>query len=278
MRLLAACLLLLVLHTSCLAQGLLITDLDAAIKPNGEDHTDRIRDALAANKAKNRKIIFPAGTYKISGPIGAMAPGKKFSLVGEGIGRTRFLLTADVEEPIFSLEGPEAYKEPYEHLSWITFDEIEFDGGDHKGTWFDLKFVAHCYFHRCMWRNSPSTVFHGKSWWDTTFSECHFARSGSENSPVIALTGVSGPEKDKVHWCNNIVFDNSRFERIPGTAIQLGKGARKNRFVSCKFDRVGAAFDDQGAEQNICIGCQFTATKSPLAEVRRNKIVGNVLD
>lgn len=266
-----ACVLWCLLGGCCWAQGILITDLDQEIRPNGEDHTERIRIALASDKVRNRKVIFPAGTYKISGPIVGMSPGNKCSLVGEGISRTRFLLTADVKEPIFSLTGLEAYQDPFEHLSWITIDEIEFDGGDHKAVWFDLKFVAHLYFHRCLWRNTPSTVFLGKSWWDTTFTECHFAKVGSATDPVIALTGAPTGEKLKQHWCNNIVFENNRFEQIPGTAIALGRAARKNRFISCKFDRVGAAFDD-GGEMNISLGCQYTKTKSPLSDsIHRNK-------
>ena len=70
-----ACLLWFLVCGSCLAQGLLITDLDKEIRPNGEDHTERIRAALASDKGRNRKIIFPTGTYKISGPIVAMSPG-----------------------------------------------------------------------------------------------------------------------------------------------------------------------------------------------------------
>jgi hypothetical protein len=255
------------------SQLLSITDLDPTITGSPKDDvTDALAKALRSDRAIGRKIFFPSGTYRIRGPVLQMTRDTRVSLVGEGIGNTIFSLHADSEEPIFSLRGEELYAPPYRHLSWITIDNIEFSGNKRRATWFDMKFVGHVYFSRCLWRNTRGPALAGTSWWDTNFDECHWVNCGVPEVPCVLAYHSSEPERKT--WCNNLVFTNCRWEGCPGDGIHFTGDTARNRLLSCKFDRVaGRCIVFSDARPNIVTATQFVGCTTAIYAERSKGIL-----
>jgi parallel beta-helix repeat protein len=255
-------LILMVQRPAMAGMGLVFTDLYPGIALDGKtDLTKHLKSAIARASENHQTLYLPAGIYPISGPIMDLGPGHSLQLKGEGIRATRIVLTAPVAKPICSLHGTPREEPPYAHLTWFSCDEISFFGGKNRAQWFRFDYVAHAYFTRCEFAATDGSVMSGKSWWDSTFNECSFAGCGSVARREQAIRLDDMPEGTRGTWCNNICFNTCRFEACPAGAIYMGRKARKNRLVSCKFDRCDTnVIVMREAECNIVTASQFVGT------------------
>lgn len=223
-----------------------------------DDDTQYLRNLIAKGHPSGT-VTIPAGHYYISGPLVEFTKAKanKLNLRGEGIGRTVIHCMRDVDEPIIAYSGNPAFKDPYESIGWFSVDDLEFDGMGNKVTWLSLDFVAHAYFTRCYWRNTTRTAVQGTQWWDSTFCECHWTQCGSTGYPAVHAYLWQTDEGSCS--CNNLCFNTCRWENCPAVGFaSQGYASTKNRFVSCKFDRVGTCFSFSNTRPQIITACQFT--------------------
>lgn len=253
-----------------------LREIDSFLVGDGIDRTSQWQALFQNPKVLGQKIVIPPGNYAIKDSLVTMLPGKRVSLVGDGITRTKFTLLNNVTNPIFQLRGSELYASPFGHLSHLTFDEIQFDGAGFTATWFDMRFVAYTYFNRCMFGNTVGSAIQGFSYWDSNFHECHFA--ALSNGIKLLPAGI-GPQA--YSWCNNITFETCRFEQINGTGIDLPSTTRKCRAFDCKFDMVGMCFNADGSMPNVLVGNQYThcgAFIPPQVENSKLKQCCNITD
>ncbi len=215
--------------------------------------------------ANGRKVLWPKGTYVVSGTLATWKPGRKQAWAGEGVGFSTIQLAKDCDAPILIIDG----------ISYSTLDDINFDGADHKGQWIKITNSAHLRFGRCRWgKTRGPPAISGYTWWDSDFKEC---RWDNLDAGVELLAPQDG--KSVKDCCNNITFSACSLEVIGGTAISMGKISRKNRIDTTKFERCGVAIDCDTSQVNIVAASQFTQCKRAVpATLGKLKFVANILD
>lgn len=237
-----------------------IKEIDPRIKGYGADETDLINAALQSPKAAGRKIFFPAGVYLFTKPLYVPPYPKPFSIEGEGFALTKFFVYG-LTDYFIKFNGKETKpNEDYQQGYAFTASDILFAGDKSKAGCINLDYSGHCYFENVWFRDFNGPAVSGRQWWDTTFDCCHFIRCGSVVNDQAAIQ-MEGYKHIAHEWCNNIVFDNCRWELCPYNGVYCGHYSTRIRVVSCKFDRVGVdAVVFEGADPSIIDATQFVHT------------------
>jgi hypothetical protein len=243
-------------------QLLTIFDLDPMIRADGSDQTERIAAALEKVKRSRKWIMFPAGTYGISGPILHLKQGEVVKLCGEGRDGTQFLLLDDCSEPIIHIEGKPITKPPFGQHGSFKLRGLHFNGNGKRATWMSFQFSSYTDLEDIMVSATVGSAISAFQWWDGNLINCHFVRSGDPETNRAVLHVADAEGRAWEGYSNNITFTLCRFENNNALPIYLGAHARKMRFVSCKFDRSPVEhIVMRQADSNIIEACEFVHSK-----------------
>lgn len=213
-------------------------------------------------------VELPAGDFKITR---SMTPPNYRGLVLRGAGpkRTRLILANDLvddqgkPQPMIRLAGVLQKNGVISGFQWWEISNLTILGEGHTADALRIQAASMGRMDRVEIRDFKGSAVVGQRWWDTAIIDCHFVKCGDVQGERPAMWLMTGNPVSED--CNNLSFIACRWENNPWVSLIVGKGARVNRFVSCKWhgplDKPLDPFEHVRlveAEDNIFTACNFT--------------------
>lgn len=183
-------------------------------------------EELAERLAQGGVVDLPAGIFLVNKPLLIQINNQQLVVRGAGPGLTILRLTADLDQPLLSIQNSTA---------GVQFSDLTFDGDGHRADALRLVNVANAQFERVEFREFQGRAVSGQQVTNAVFDGCHFIRCGDPtlNRPAVYLASLD--PSNAATSTHDVNFMACRFEANNAVSLMLGRGTHDVVVFSNKF-------------------------------------------